>query len=88
MPYRPDPGRKRKGHHTSRHQRLRAQVIAEEVYCGVCGGIVDKTLPGTDPMGPTIGHIQSVRFHPELEFDRDNVELEHRECNLKEGSGQ
>lgn len=48
--------------------------------CGICGKPVDKSLPGTDPMGPTIDHIIPIAKggHP---ADLSNLQLAHRCCN-------
>jgi hypothetical protein len=35
----------------------RAIVLAEESACYICGGHVDKSLPGTDRNGPTTDHV-------------------------------
>jgi len=82
MPSRPQKPRKRPGVKSRRHQALRAIVLTEEEFCGVCGLEIDKRLPGTDPMGGTLGHILSVRAFPEFEFDRDNCQAEHLACNI------
>jgi 5-methylcytosine-specific restriction endonuclease McrA len=66
--------------------RLRAQVIAEEHTCCLCGGQVDKTLPGTHPWGPTIQHVTSLNMGG-APRDRNNTRLAHRTCNLRAGDG-
>lgn len=48
--------------------------------CVLCGGHVDKTLPGTHRMGPTIDHrIPRSRGGPLL--DPNNCGLAHQHCN-------
>ncbi len=69
----------------SQWQQLRRIVLAEEDTCGRCGRPVDKTLSGNDKWGPTIGHIVEVAEAPGLAYDRRNVRLEHRTCNVKAG---
>lgn len=72
---------------STRAQRFRERVIAEETDCHLCGTPVDKSLSGMDPMGPTIDHVVSVRHDLERFFDRSNVRLAHRSCNCKAGGG-
>lgn len=39
------------------YDRNHAVVLREETHCGLCGRLVDKSLPGTDPDGPSVDHI-------------------------------
>jgi len=52
-------------------QRLRTEVLAEEDACAWCGTT-------TRPL--TAGHIRSLRQHPELALERDNVRASCRSC--------
>ena len=62
------------------YRALRAQVLAEEDFCGECRLPVDKTLSGRLPWGPTVGHlIALVDGGPML---RANMQLEHLRCNV------
>lgn len=63
-------------------RKLRAQVIREESVCYVCGRPVDKTLPGTAPMGPQVDHIVA-RSEGGAVFERSNLHLIHSRCNQK-----
>jgi 5-methylcytosine-specific restriction endonuclease McrA len=85
MPWKPNDNLRRKKK-TQAWRNLRDYVIREEDWCGVCGQVVDKNLSGDELLGPTAGHIISVRERPDLELVRSNVELQHRICNLKQGS--
>lgn len=59
---------------------MRARVLAEEHLCRWCGQPVDKTLPGSHPMGPVADHlIERVAGGDPL--DRANLGLMHRTCN-------
>ena len=66
-------------------RRLRAQVLAEETRCWLCGHPVDRTLPGAHPQGPTVDHIipLSRGGNP---LDRNNARLAHRRCNVTRGA--
>jgi len=86
MPTRPQQPQNRTGKKTKTHKVLRVQVFSEEDICGICGGVVDFSLPGTDDWGPTLGHLESVRERPDLEFVRSNLELQHSRCNKKQGA--
>lgn len=72
----PHTASRRLGHH---HHTIRAQVIAEESHCGICGLPVDKTLPGTHPDGPTVDHI--IRRRDGGPNARSNYRLAHQRCN-------
>ena len=66
-------------------QRLRAQVLAEETYCWLCGRPVDKNLPGSHQLGPNVDHVRPLA-HNGAPLDRANVRLAHRRCNLARGT--
>lgn len=63
-------------------RKLRAQVMREEDVCYVCGRPVDKTLPGTAPMGPQVDHIVA-RSEGGAVFERSNLHLVHGRCNQR-----
>ena len=64
-------------------ERIRKAVIDEATECAICNRRVDKTLPHTHRMGPTVDHIKplSMGGHP---TDRTNLRLAHRACNSKQ----
>lgn len=39
------------------------------------------------PDGPTVDHIKSVKFFPELEFEQGNLQLMCRACNTSKHAG-
>lgn len=49
--------------------------------CHICGALVDKTLPGSDLMGPTIDHV--IPFSQGGKDCYDNVALAHKLCNCQ-----
>jgi len=52
--------------------------------CGICRGLVDRTLPKTDPLGPSIDHITPVAEGGT--DDWSNLRLTHRTCNTSRRS--
>lgn len=69
-----------------RRRQLRAQVLAEEDVCWLCGGPVDKTLPAGHPMAPELDEVLPVS-HGGSPYDRANVRLSHRLHNQQRGAG-
>ena len=63
-------------------RKLRAQVMREENVCYICGRSVDKSLPGTAPMGPQVDHIVA-RSEGGAVFERSNLHLVHGRCNQR-----
>ena len=63
-------------------RKVRAQVLREEDVCYICGRLVDKSLPGTAPMGPQVDHIVA-RSEGGAVFERSNLHLIHGRCNQK-----
>lgn len=55
--------------------------------CAGCGEYVDLSLSGMHPKGPTVDHIKSVRYFPELEFEKSNLTLMCRQCNTSKHAG-
>lgn len=52
--------------------------------CHLCRKAVDKTLPGTAQMGPTIDHL--IPISAGGEDSEPNVALAHRKCNCARGA--
>jgi 5-methylcytosine-specific restriction endonuclease McrA len=67
---------------------LRARVLSEEQVCGLCGGVVDKSLRHPHPGAPQVDHVIPVSVAPELVMVRSNLRLVHRACNLRRGVGR
>lgn len=63
-----------------RYLAVAREVIAEESRCGLCGEIVDKSLPRTARFSATADHIVPLIFGG-APFDRRNLRLAHRSCN-------
>ncbi|WP_083190393.1 HNH endonuclease [Serinicoccus hydrothermalis] len=59
----------------------------EDDRCAGCGEYVDLSLSGMHPQGPTVDHIKSVEFFPELEFEKSNLQLMCRTCNTSKHAG-
>jgi 5-methylcytosine-specific restriction endonuclease McrA len=55
-------------------------LVRDGARCGRCGGVLDMRLSGLDPDGPTLGHILPLSRGGT--DDLENVQLEHRKCNL------
>lgn len=73
-------GPARLGPFRQEYERNKKKILMTQDVCGICGKPVDKRLPGTDPMGPTIDHIIPISRggHP---ADLSNLQLAHRCCN-------
>ncbi|WP_082956441.1 HNH endonuclease signature motif containing protein [Mycobacterium sp. E787] len=69
-----------------RRRCLRAQVLAEEDVCWICGRPVDKTLHWLDPWSAVVDEVvpYSKGGSP---YARTNVRLAHRRCNARRGDG-
>jgi 5-methylcytosine-specific restriction endonuclease McrA len=82
--------RRRNGH---RRDQLCARVFRTETHCGICGKIVDKTLPyidpstgKPDPWAKTVDEIVPVSLGGDP-LDRANTRMAHRDCNIRRGDG-
>lgn len=71
--------------HSGAWKRMRARVMARESVCYLCGRPVDKSLPGTSPMGPSVDHVEA-RSRGGSVFDEQNLHLVHKICNSMKGS--
>lgn len=69
---------------TAAWRRARAAVLARESMCYLCGKPVDKSLPGSSPMGPTVDHTEARAAGGSL-YDASNLHLAHQICNSKKG---
>jgi len=69
-----------------RRRQLRAQVLAEEEICWLCGELVDKDLPPLHPMAAEVDEIVPVSLGGSP-YDRANVRLSHRLHNQQRGNG-
>ena len=55
--------------------------------CGRCGGYIDVTLSGRDPMGPHLDHRQPRMLGgDEVPRDLNGLMLSHASCNAAHGS--
>lgn len=73
-------GAQRYGPFRQEYELNKKKIFMSQRTCGICGKPVDMSLPGTDPMGPTIDHIVPIAKggHP---ADISNLQLAHRHCN-------
>lgn len=76
-----DP-RKVNGH---RRRTVRARVLAEETFCHLCNGEVDKTLRTPHPLSAEVDELVPVS-RGGSPFDRANCRLAHRICNQQRGN--
>lgn len=76
--------RRTNGH---RRNKVRAQVLAEETMCWLCGGVVDKSLPPGHPWAPEVDEVIPVS-RGGSPYDRSNCRLAHRIHNQQRGNGQ
>lgn len=66
---------------------MRAQVLAEEEFCQLCGAWVDKSLPRGRKWSAQVDHIVPVSVRPGLLMVRSNLRLCHQVCNQRRGAG-
>ena len=59
------------------YRAARKKILMAQDTCAICGQPVDKSLPRTDPMSPTVDHIISPKHggHP---WALDNLQLAHK----------
>ena len=63
------------------YRRLRARVLRDASVCGICGGLLDKTLQSPHPDSVVVDHILPRKHHPDLALDPKNLSPCHRRCN-------
>ncbi len=68
------------------YDRNRRRVLRDEDICWLCGVVVDKRLPGTDPNGPTVDHV--VPRENGGTNDLGNLRLAHLRCNSARRAGR
>jgi 5-methylcytosine-specific restriction endonuclease McrA len=68
-------------------RRVRAQVLADNPTCWLCGHPIDLTLPATHTMSPTVDHVTALAAGGQ-ERDPANLRPAHRRCNSRKGAGQ
>lgn len=64
----------------SARRKARAQVLAEETHCWLCGYPVDKQLPAGHPLAPEADEVIPVKYGGST-TDRNNLRLANRICN-------
>ena len=69
-----------------RRRKLRAQVLAEEDQCWLCGRYVDKDLPAGHPRSAEVDEVVPVS-RGGSPYDRANCRLACRICNQRRGNG-
>lgn len=69
-----------------RRRKVRAQVLAEEDHCAICGEWVDKELPPGLPGSPEVDEIVPVS-RGGSPYLRENCRLTCRRCNRQRGNG-
>lgn len=66
---------------------MKAGWAAVNSPCGICGQpTIDWDGARNLPDSFELDHRQSIRFRPDLEFDRENVQPSHHRCNRSKGS--
>jgi len=67
-------------------QKARAEVLATEQVCGLCGLPLDFQAPRFTPFAPTVDHIVPLSLGGDL-LDRSNLRAAHFKCNTARGNG-
>jgi hypothetical protein len=84
--------RRKQSRHARRTRERLAQVEdvdrlrvfeRDEWTCHICAGPVDRELPNSDPMGPTLDHVVPLSAGGLHSYK--NVKLAHRRCNESKG---
>jgi 5-methylcytosine-specific restriction endonuclease McrA len=65
-------------------QRQHKRLIAAASVCGICGNLLDHSLPAFDPQAPVVDHIVPVVKGGSE--DASNKQVAHRRCNAVKGS--
>ena len=66
-------------------RRLRTNLAASHPPCWLCGQPIDYTLPGTDPAGFSVDHVQTYAAHRHLADEPGNLAAAHLRCNQGRG---
>lgn len=69
----------------NRRRKVRAEVLATEDFCWLCGELVDKDLPAGHPMAAECDEIVPVS-RGGSPYDRSNIRLAHRLHNQQRGN--
>lgn len=67
-----------------RWEEAKAIVYRTQSHCWRCGLYVDQSLPRTDRMSRTVGHVVALADGG-APYALENLRLEHRACNSKAG---
>lgn len=76
--------RERRADHTGTqrvlYEKNRRRILMSQDICALCGRMVDKTLPYSNPMSATVDHKIPISKggHPS---SIENLQLAHRMCN-------
>jgi 5-methylcytosine-specific restriction endonuclease McrA len=81
----PRPNWRERGYDAT-YDANRKLVVRHETHCWVCGELVDKTLSGRHPDGPTIDHV--IARSRGGTNDISNLRLAHQRCNNARQAGR
>lgn len=71
------------GRNTAQRDRDRAAVRRTKAPCGICGQVIDYSLPYLDPGAFVVDHIVPI-VHGGLDHI-SNKQAAHRDCNRAKG---
>jgi len=73
------------GSHRLAFERNKKRIMATQDTCGICGKLVDKSIPYPNPLSPCIDHIVPIDRggHPS---DIANLQLAHWICNRQKSN--
>lgn len=61
-------------------KKVREQVLRDENVCYLCGRIVDKSLPPSNPWSASVDHVVARANDGDM-YSRANLRLCHKRCN-------
>jgi 5-methylcytosine-specific restriction endonuclease McrA len=68
-------------------RRVRAEIVAEATYCGICRKPLCPERKPPDPLSTSVDHIIPLTCNGSL-LDKNNLGATHLRCNQSRGKGR